>query len=183
MACSTAHIGRRSNAWNHEGVNPWINRFRWGWSWDPAHWNTGANGWHPAIDMVEKADAYVIEADLPGVKKGELSVRVGDEGWSLIVEGRRNTATSSVEKVDGKGEHDGWLHISMGLIFLRVDAQEVKPETDALLSERADTFLRKVWFSQTVDGGNVTAKLEDGVLRVRVPKKMDGDGSVGVEIA
>ena len=73
----------------------------------------------------------------------------------------------------------------MGLIFICADAQEVKPETDALLSERADTFLRKVWFSQMVDKGSVTAKLEDGVLRVRAPKKMDGDGdgSVAVEIA
>jgi HSP20 family molecular chaperone IbpA len=63
------------------------------------------------------------------------------------------------------------------------DAQEVKP--DALLSERAGTFLRKVWFSQMVDKRSVTAKLEDGLLRIRVPKKMDedGDGSVGVEIA
>jgi HSP20 family molecular chaperone IbpA len=67
-------------------------------------------------------------------------------------------------------------------IYSRADAQEVKPERDALLSERADTFLRKVWFSQVVDRRNVTAKLEDGVLRVRVPKKMDKDGSVGVEI-
>jgi HSP20 family molecular chaperone IbpA len=73
----------------------------------------------------------------------------------------------------------------MGLMFICVDAEEDKPETDTLLSERADTFLRKVWFSQMVDKHSVTAKLEDGVLRVRVPKKMDGDGdgSVGVEIA
>jgi HSP20 family molecular chaperone IbpA len=109
-ACSTAHIGRRLNLWNHEGVNPLINQFRWGWGWDPAHWNT-AGGGHPAIDLVEKADEYVIEADLPGVKKGELNVRVGDEGWSLIVEGRRNTATSSTDKVEGEGERDNYLYM------------------------------------------------------------------------
>jgi HSP20 family molecular chaperone IbpA len=140
-------------------------------------------GGHPTIDMVEKADAYVIEADLPGVKKGDLSVRVGDEGWSLIVEGRRNTATSSVDQVEAKGECDHRLYMPIRLMFISTDAQEVKPETDALLSERAETFLRKVWFSQMVDKGNVTAKLEDGVLKVRVPKKTDGGGSVEVEIA
>jgi HSP20 family molecular chaperone IbpA len=181
-ACSTAHMGRRSHPWNHEGVTPWINRFRWGWGWDPVHWNAGG---HPTIDMVEKADAYVIEADLPGVKKADVSVRVGDEGWSLIVEGRRNTAASSVDKVEGQGERDHWLYTPMGLMFICVDAEEIKPETDALLSKRADTFLRKIWFSQMVDKRSVTAKLEDGVLKVRVPKKMDGDGdgSVGIEIA
>jgi HSP20 family molecular chaperone IbpA len=73
----------------------------------------------------------------------------------------------------------------MGLMFICADAEEGNPETDALLSERAGTFVRKVWFSQMVDKRGVTAKLEDGVLKVRVPKKMDGDGdgSVGVEIA
>jgi len=94
-----------------------MNKFRWGWGWDPARWNTGG---HPAIDIVEKVEEYVIEADLPGVKKGELSLRVGDEGWSLIVEGRRNTATSSVDRVEGKGEHDHRLYHAHGTdIYLR----------------------------------------------------------------
>ena len=54
-----------------------------------------------------------------------------------------------------------------------------------ITSERTFTgqssFSRTIWLPRRVDGANVTAKLEDGVLTVRVPKAEDSE-SVKVKI-
>jgi len=51
-----------------------------------------------------------------------------------------------------------------------------------MISERAETFARKIWFSQAIDGRGVKAKFEDGVLRLHVPKKVEEDGSFKVDV-
>lgn len=42
----------------------------------------------PAVDVTEEGDKYVLEADLPGVKKENLEVRIGDAGRSVTIEGK-----------------------------------------------------------------------------------------------
>lgn len=40
----------------------------------------GTMAWSPLVDLEETDDAYVVEADLPGVKRGDVDVElVGDE--------------------------------------------------------------------------------------------------------
>jgi len=43
--------------------------------------------WNPSIDLYETPQAFVLEADLPGVKGDDVKVEV--EGSDLIVQGRR----------------------------------------------------------------------------------------------
>ena len=42
----------------------------------------------PNVDVVEEADQYIIEAEVPGMKKENLSVRIGEGGRSLMIEGK-----------------------------------------------------------------------------------------------
>jgi HSP20 family molecular chaperone IbpA len=42
----------------------------------------------PAIDVSDKGDKYVVDADLPGVPKENVEVRIGDNGRSITIEGR-----------------------------------------------------------------------------------------------
>ena len=41
----------------------------------------------PAVNIVETTDAYVLEAEIPGVAKDGLSINI--EGENLTLEGRR----------------------------------------------------------------------------------------------
>jgi HSP20 family molecular chaperone IbpA len=48
-------------------------------------------GWHqfsPALNLTEDNGTYVVEAQVPGVRKENLDVRVGDGGRSITIEGR-----------------------------------------------------------------------------------------------
>lgn len=44
----------------------------------------------PAVDLSEQGNIYIIEAELPGVKKENLEVRVGDNGRSVTIEGTKS---------------------------------------------------------------------------------------------
>jgi HSP20 family protein len=52
----------------------------WGHGW---HWSTQA--WAPLADLWETDDAYVVEMDLPGMKKDDLTVELS--GNELVVTG------------------------------------------------------------------------------------------------
>jgi HSP20 family molecular chaperone IbpA len=73
----------------------------------------------PAVDVSEEGNHYVVETELPGVKKEDVEVRIGDHGRSITIEGniiqRRTSAnggnsnvsnadTSQVER-SGQGGH------------------------------------------------------------------------------
>ena len=57
----------------------------------------GTLGGRPAVDVYEEGDKYIVTADLPGVKKEDVEVSVGEGGRSITIEGRR------VEKAEEPG--------------------------------------------------------------------------------
>lgn len=67
----------------------------------------------PAVDITEKGNKYIVEADLPGVSKEDVQVRIGDGNQSVTIEGKvtekgeiksdttKNAENSSSEYTDG----------------------------------------------------------------------------------
>jgi HSP20 family protein len=92
-------------------------------------------GWSPAVDFYGTDDAFILEADLPGVKSGEVQVAV--EGGDLILQGSRSVEISSVE---------GRFHVmerSSGH-FLRVIKLPEAVDKDAVQVDCRDGVLRIV---------------------------------------
>jgi len=50
-------------------------------------------GWAPAFDVHEEKDNFVVKAELPGMKKEDISVSLQD--GSLIISGERKSETKS----------------------------------------------------------------------------------------
>ena len=50
------------------------------------------HGWNPSVDLYETADAFILEADLPGVKAED--VKVGVENHDLVLQGVRSLETT-----------------------------------------------------------------------------------------
>jgi HSP20 family protein len=88
----------------------------------------------PPVDIEETDDAYVIEADLPGVKREDVDIEL---------EGNELQVTGEIKQREGK--------------FRR-------------RTRRVGRFELRVVLPDGVDGGAVDAKLDHGVLTVRVPK-------------
>jgi HSP20 family protein len=93
-------------------------------------------GWVPLVDIEEQDDAYVLEADVPGVKREDVKVeQIGNE---LLVSGE-------VKERKRKGA--------------------LRRQT-----RRVGEFAYRVTLPERVDGDKIEAKLNDGVLTIRVPK-------------
>ena len=67
-----------------------------GW-WSGQHYDaSGAAAWAPAVDISERKDAYLVTAELPGVKAGEVEITIED--GLLTIQGERHFAHDSAEE-------------------------------------------------------------------------------------
>ena len=92
-------------------------------------------GWNPSVDVYETADAFVIEADLPGVKPED--VKVESENGDLVLRGWR-----TIEK----RQSDGQFHTmerSSGDFMRRIRLPE-SINKEAIQAEFHDGVLRVV---------------------------------------
>ena len=90
----------------------------------------------PATNIVEATDAYVLEVEMPGVRKDGLDITLEDN--QLTLTGRR-----ADDVVKGEPVH----RESVGCNYRRSFALD-----------------------QTIDAGAISAKIDNGVLTVRLPK-------------
>ncbi|KAL1679100.1 HSP20-like chaperone [Schizophyllum commune] len=105
----------------------------------------------PAVDVSEDGNKYIVEAEVPGVKKDALEIRVG---W------KANAGLAGTS-----------------------DSTAVTKAADAptqISTERTvfGNFSRTVWLPRPVDASKVSAKLNDGILTVTVPKAEDKGSTV-----
>jgi len=92
-------------------------------------------GWNPSVDLYETSDAFILEADLPGVKSEDVTVDV--ENGDLVLRGWR-----SLEK----SHSDGRFHTmerSSGHFMRQMKLPE-SVEKDAIQAEFRDGVLRVV---------------------------------------
>jgi HSP20 family protein len=97
--------------------------------------------WAPRLDVHESKDAYVVQADLPGVDKKDIQVSVED--GVLTLRGERK-----IERED-KAEDGAWHRVE----------------------RRNGSFQRSLHLGEGVDVDQVKADYKDGVLTVQIPKK------------
>jgi HSP20 family protein len=92
-------------------------------------------GWSPSVDLYETPDAFVLEADLPGVKEEDVTVNV--ENGDLVLRGWR-----SLEK----SHSDGRFHTmerSSGHFMRQMKLPE-SVETNDIKAEFRDGVLRVI---------------------------------------
>jgi HSP20 family protein len=100
------------------------------------------NGFVPAVDVAEEKDAFLVTAELPGLKAEEIQINV--EKNVLTLSGERK-----LEQKEPKDEKAGYVRL-----------------------ERAyGAFTRSFVLPETADGEKVDANLSDGLLKVRIPKR------------
>jgi HSP20 family protein len=110
--------------------------------WNPlGAWGSSARAqtFVPAFDGRDTKDAYVLEADLPGIQESDLEMSV--TGTQLSVSGRR-------------------------------ESEELEQDGKFFCSERPHgAFVRTFTLPDDAELERASAKFQDGVLRVEIPKR------------
>jgi HSP20 family protein len=103
------------------------------------------NAWAGSIpiDVVENDMAYVVWAELPGVKKEDVNVSIAGNQVSL-------TAELKQEKSIDEGQ---------------------RRENVLLQERRTGTYARQLQFAAEIDNEKAEAAYRDGVLQLTLPKK------------
>lgn len=101
------------------------------------------------IDVRDEEKNYLIEAELPGVNKEDITLSVDD-----------------------------------GILTIAVKHEEQKEEKDKnyIHRERRYSSMERRLMLGDVDGAGITAKLNYGLLEVKIPKKEKQDTSKKIEI-
>ena len=100
-----------------------------------------SNDLTPSVDINESNDAFMISADLPGVKKSDIEVKVEE-----------NTLILSANRHLDKSDNNEKFHYN----------------------ERSfGTFSRSFKLPKAVKEEKITAKLDNGVLSIVIPKAED----------
>ena len=107
----------------------------------------GSAGWTRSIpvDFIERDDVYVVRADIPGVKKSELHVDTHD--GNVLRFGHNPHAHREEEDEEEPG------------VFHRAERVSSFRNRNLRMPDNADLE------------GDITARYEDGVLEITVPKK------------
>ena len=99
------------------------------------------NDLRPSVEINESNDAFMISADLPGIKKSDIEVKVEENTLILI-------ANKHIDKSDTNKK----FHYN---------------------ERRSGTFSRSFKLPKTVKEEKITAKLDNGVLSIVIPKAED----------
>jgi len=101
------------------------------------------------IDIAEKDNEYLVEAELPGIKKEEIELSIEDENLCISVNRLEET------NKDGKS----YIH----------------------RERRATSMNRRIRLA-SVRLGEITAKLEEGILSITIPKDIKVNSSRKIDI-
>jgi HSP20 family protein len=102
--------------------------------------NTETRVWVPAIDLIERKDAYLVRAELPGVERSNIDISF--EKNILTISGQKSAM------LEAKDEE------------LRVFAAE----------RVSGSFSRALRMPDHIDGDKISAEYKDGLLTVTIPK-------------
>ena len=97
-------------------------------------------GWMPAMEIVEKDDALVVTAELPGISAKDVDISVDD--GVLMISGEKK---EEHEETKDSARYHMW-------------------------ERRYGAFRRSFTLPQAVDPEKIVAKFEDGILTVTLPK-------------
>ncbi|CCE31567.1 uncharacterized protein CPUR_05420 [Claviceps purpurea 20.1] len=114
----------------------------------------------PDIDVVETPESYSVQASLPGAKKEDVKVSWDPSTYELRIEGVVSRSVGNDEEGEKKTEQSGRF---------------------SLRERQTGKFCRTVYLGSQVDGdkieeGGLSAGMDDGVLRIAVPRQGSGKG-------
>ncbi|KAI9024132.1 HSP20-like chaperone [Hyaloraphidium curvatum] len=124
----------------------------------------------PALDVREHEKEYVVEAEVPGVAKKDLDLSFNDN--TLVIRGSVESSTTS-EPAAAAPSAPTPAEDSAAGSNAEESATSVTTSKPANFwsSERVfGTFSRSFAFPTAVNAEGIEAKLDQGVLRIRVPK-------------
>lgn len=129
------------------------------------------NSWSPPVDVHESEDAYVVEADVPGVPPED--VRVDLEGRELSITGEYGTVPVAGQQTQQESQQQAQAGVTPSDATQEQNQQGTQQQGRSA-PQRTGRFDYRVTLPGEVRSEAATANLEHGVLRLTLPKVSSG---------
>ncbi|KAG8892361.1 hypothetical protein FRB99_002781 [Tulasnella sp. 403] len=139
----------------------------------------------PHVHMTDETDRYIVEAEVPGVRKENLDISIGDNGRSLTIKGNTVVSSSgpeetSVQQAESPAARSAAAQSPAvqspaaqspvgASTSTDVTTTSQQPQQVQRWSSRS-SFARTIWLPRPVDPSKVTASLDHGILTLEIPK-------------
>jgi HSP20 family protein len=117
----------------------------------------------PAMNVMDEERKYLVELAVPGLSKEDLDVRI-DQEENLIIKMANKMPDADENTVQEKKVHNFGEH------YLRRDFAPIN-------------FERKFLLPSDVDKDHITARIDNGILTLSLPKKVEESSQRQIEVA
>ncbi|KIO30266.1 hypothetical protein M407DRAFT_20730, partial [Tulasnella calospora MUT 4182] len=135
----------------------------------------------PNVHLSDEGDHYVVEAEVPGIRKENLDVSIGDNGRSLTIRGGAAVSGSaggdSFEETEGEATSPSVGRSARGTTSTTEYTETVTTSSSGGGERQPvqrwtskSSFARTMWLPRPVDPQGVKATLDHGVLTLEIPK-------------
>lgn len=123
------------------------------------NWMNKTNATAPAINVLERNDAYVVEVAAPGMTKKDFNIHI-DENNNLIISMEKKEETKEGDNCGCNGEAKG-------------TTVKCKDEESRYLRREFyySKFQQALILPDDVDKMSISAQVENGILSVTLPKQ------------
>jgi len=126
--------------------------------------------WRPTVDIHEDENNYMIDAELPGMRKEDVKISFQD--GVLSISGERSyeyeEKPAAAEEKAGNGNGNG--NGNGGTVEGRVSVERRTGRSCHRMERFYGRFHRSFTFPTAVNPDTINARFENGVLKVTVPK-------------
>jgi HSP20 family protein len=142
--------------------------------------------WRPVVDVHEDENSYMIDIELPGLTREDLKINFQENTLAISGERRyqrdggnkqnaegsqQQNAQATRQEANGQGTDGAANGGQKGEAGTKVEVQSKKKSVSAHRVERFyGRFFRSFAFPTAVNAEGITARFENGVLEVTVPK-------------
>lgn len=129
--------------------------------------------WRPVVDIHEDENAFIIDAELPGLAKEDVKINFQDDTLT-ISGGRRYLRDSRVQNAEANEANAGAAEDAQPVTQANGGSQPHGKQGRATNVHRMERnygkFIRSFSFPKAVNPEGIKATFENGVLSVVVPK-------------
>jgi HSP20 family protein len=142
---------------------------------------------YPATDIRETKDAYVLEAELPGIRKEDVDIEFQDN--TLVLRGKVDRTTQQSDQPQAATPTESETTDAVNAApsgetsVVQKDADTSKELTPHWWSNERITgsFSRSFTFPGGVQSDAIKAAYKDGVLSITVPKAQKASSRINID--
>ena len=124
----------------------------------------------PRCDLHATEKEFVLEAEIPGIPKDQIKLEVDEKARKITIAGEVKTSYTNQQSQPAQKAYTGTASTNTDVAKSDSNKEVTQAQPRTLISERSYGKIERSWvLPSTADLTKVSAKINDGILKVNIP--------------